>query len=90
MVYRVGTDTGHEFGFGYGTLTNHAEEGEEIFSLRFDEASGAVTYAIRAASKPRAALARIGYPVTRAFQARFRRDSPAALARAVDASRSGS
>ena len=69
-------------GFVYGTLTNHAECGEEIFKVELRD-DGAVAYTIRAVSRPRAALARIGYPFTRALQARFRRDSAAAVARAV-------
>jgi hypothetical protein len=40
-----------------------------------------VTYRIRAVSKPRAALALAGYPITRLFQERFRRDSIAAMKR---------
>lgn len=71
------------FGFAYGTLTNHAEMGEEIFQLSISPESEEVSYSIRAASKPRAALARIGYPIARMLQARFRRDSIAAMRRAV-------
>jgi len=73
------------FGFAYGTLTNHAEMGEEIFQVSISPGSEEVSYRIRAASKPRAALARIGYPITRLFQARFRRESIAAMRRAVSA-----
>lgn len=74
VVYHLNSsDT--RFGFAYGTLPNHAERGEEIFEVVFDERSGDVTYRVRAASQPRAALARIGYPIVRALQARFRRDS---------------
>jgi uncharacterized protein (UPF0548 family) len=62
-------------GFAYGTLSNHGERGEEIFEVALDEHSGDVTYRLRAASRPRAALARVGYPIARALQARFRRDS---------------
>jgi len=78
---------GSTFGFAYGTLSNHAEEGEEIFEVSLDHASQTVTYRIRAASRPRAALARIGYPVVRALQARFRRASGEALRRAMQAHR---
>jgi len=42
-----------------------------------------VIYRIRAVSKPRAMLVRIGYPYARIAQARFRRDSIAALKRAI-------
>lgn len=82
IVYGVG-DGESSFGFGYGTLTNHAEMGEEIFEVGLDATSTEVTYNIRAASKPRAALARIGYPYVRLCQSRFRRDSIAAMRRAI-------
>jgi uncharacterized protein (UPF0548 family) len=82
IVYSVG-DGQRSFGFAYGTLTNHAEMGEEIFEVSMTE-SDDVIYHIRAASKPRAMLARIGYPYTRLSQARFRRDSIAAMKRAIE------
>jgi uncharacterized protein (UPF0548 family) len=71
-------------GFAYGTLTNHAECGEEIFEVRLDPATGEVTYRIRAVSRPRAMLARVGYPLTTMLQARFRRDSARAVRLAVE------
>lgn len=71
------------FGFAYGTVTNHAESGEEIFSVFLDSRTGAVSYQIRAVSRPQAPLARLGYPFARLLQARFRRDSAAAMQRAV-------
>ena len=70
-------------GFAYGTLTDHAEIGEEIFAVSLEPASGAVTYSIRAVSREGALLARLGAPVARAFQARFRRDSLAAMQRHI-------
>lgn len=70
------------FGFAYGTLTNHAESGEELFEV-FVEPDGRVMYRIRAVSWPRAALAQAGYPVVRWLQARFRRDSASAMKRAL-------
>jgi uncharacterized protein (UPF0548 family) len=79
VVYPIGARGTDEFGYAYGTLTNHAECGEEVFQVTLDPRSGQVTYTIRAASRPRAALAMLGYPVTRLLQARFRRDSAAAL-----------
>jgi len=72
-----------EFGFAHGTLTNHAESGEEIFKVTLRPDTGDVTYVIRAASRPRALLASLGYPVTRSLQARFRRDSASAIVRAI-------
>jgi uncharacterized protein (UPF0548 family) len=81
VLYNIGGDC--RFGFAYGTLTNHAESGEELFDVVLDPESDEVTYRIRATSKPQAALARIGQPIVRALQARFRRDSVAAMKRAT-------
>ncbi len=88
VLYLLGDRShGSTFGFAYGTLTNHAEQGEEIFEVSLNRASQAVTYRIRAASRPRAALARLGYPATRMLQERFRRDSGEALRRAMQGGR---
>lgn len=84
VVYRVGeAEPDRRFGFAYGTLTNHAEMGEEIFEVDLNPETGDVTYRIHAASRPRALLARIGYPIARLLQARFRRDSVEAMKRAT-------
>lgn len=84
VLYTVGPGAGDcaRFGFAYGTLTNHAEGGEELFEV-FVEPGGRVMYRIRAVSWPRAALARAGYPLVRWLQARFRRDSAGAMKRAL-------
>jgi uncharacterized protein (UPF0548 family) len=82
VVYIV-DDSSDRFGFAYGTLPNHAEAGEELFEVSLDSASETVMYRIRAVSRPRAALARIGYPIVRRLQARFRRDSASAVRRFV-------
>jgi uncharacterized protein (UPF0548 family) len=85
VVYSIGDrHTASSFGFAYGTLTNHAEMGEEIFEVRLEPKSEEVIYRIQAVSKPHAAMAWIGYPVARYFQERFRRDSIRALQRAID------
>lgn len=88
VLYFLGDRShGLTFGFAYGTLTNHAEQGEEIFEVSLNQASQAVTYRIRAVSRPRAALARLGYPLVRMLQDRFRRESGEALRRAMQAAR---
>jgi uncharacterized protein (UPF0548 family) len=73
------------FGFVYGALTAHAVAGEELFELSMDARTGAVGYRIRAVSWPQTALTHIGRPIMRAYQARFRRESAAAMARATHA-----
>lgn len=57
--------------------------GEERFQVRFSKNTGIVEYEIRAFSRPRHWLARLAYPITRRLQSRFRRDSGAAMRRAV-------
>lgn len=84
MLYTVGgLEDAARFGFAYGTLTNHAEAGEELFEVFLDPQTDEVIYQIRATSWAQATLARIGQPIVRVLQARFRRDSVAAMRRAV-------
>jgi len=66
------------FGFAYGTLPAHVECGEERFMIEMS-ADGTVSYSLRAVSKPRLLLTRIGYPIVRRLQKRFVRDSQAAM-----------
>jgi uncharacterized protein (UPF0548 family) len=88
VVSRIGGAADREaFGFAYGTLGNHAEHGEESFEVRLDPRSGEVTYRIGAVSWAQSPLARIGLPIVRILQARFRRESAAAMRRAVSAGR---
>ncbi len=63
------------FGFLYVTTTMHVEQGEERFLLEFDPATSCVWYELEAVSRPQSTLARLGLPVTRAFQHRFARES---------------
>jgi len=68
-------DTRNHFGFIYATTAMHVEQGDERFLLEFDPATGDVWYELEAVSRPRDALARLGYPVACAFQHKFARDS---------------
>jgi uncharacterized protein (UPF0548 family) len=74
----------HRTGFAYGTLPEHVESGEERFLIELD-AAGAVWYDILAFSKARHPLARLGYPLTRALQQRFARDSMNRMVHAIEA-----
>ena len=86
VVYTVGgLADDARFGFAYGTLTNHAESGEELFEVFIDPRTDDVKFRIRATSSPQAALAQAGHPIVRALQARFRRHSAAAMTRATRA-----
>jgi uncharacterized protein (UPF0548 family) len=84
VVYSVGSlNEDARFGFAYGTLTNHAESGEELFEVILDPQTEEVTYRIRAISWPQATLARVGQPIVRVLQERFREQSAAAMTRAA-------
>ena len=67
------------YGFAYGTLPEHAESGEERFTVEWHEADDAVWYDILAFSRPQQLLPRLGYPFARRLQKRFARDSAAAM-----------
>ncbi len=71
------------FGFGYGTLPNHVERGEERFMIEWRRSDDSVCYDLLAYSRPSSPLMWLGYPICRAFQHRFARDSKAAMLRAV-------
>ena len=84
VLFNVGSvDDPARFGFAYGTLTNHAENGEELFEVFIDPQTHEVRYRIRAISWPQAALARVGHPIVRMLQVRFREQSAAAMKRAT-------
>jgi uncharacterized protein (UPF0548 family) len=78
IVYAI--DEPNRFGFAYGTLFDHAESGEERFMVELLD-DGSVWYDLYAFSRPRAIMARLGYPISRALQRRFVRDSLAAMKR---------
>lgn len=71
------------FGFAYGTLPRHVEQGEERFLV--ERVGDEVFYDILAFSRPRHPSARLGYPLMRRWQKRFGHDSAAAMRRAVQA-----
>lgn len=80
IVYVI--DEPRRFGFAYGTLTDHAECGEERFLVE-QLADDTVWYDLHAFSRPRYWAARLAYPLTRRLQRRFGRDSRAAMRDAV-------
>lgn len=80
IVYVV--DEPRRFAFAYGTLPSHIECGEEIFGVILDELDN-VWYEIKAFSRPRAWFVRLGYPLARLLQEKFRQDSALAVERFV-------
>ena len=71
------------FGFAYGTLAEHAESGEERFTIEWIREDDSVWYDILAFSRPRQMLARLGYPLSRLLQKKFAEGSKAAMLEAV-------
>jgi uncharacterized protein (UPF0548 family) len=83
IVYVIEEDgTDKRFGFAYGTLVQHAERGEERFSVEFHAEDQSVWYDVCAFSRP-GFLARLGYPIARRMQKRFAVDSKLAMQRAA-------
>jgi len=76
------TEPIRRFGFGYGTLHDHAERGEERFLVEQD-VEGEVWYDLGSFSQPRNPLVRLFRPWARRIQHRFARDSAAAMQRYV-------
>jgi uncharacterized protein (UPF0548 family) len=79
VVYTI--EDPRRFGFAYGTLQDHAECGEERFSVEW-QPDDSVWFHILAFSKPRS-LARLGAPLARRLQKRFAREAMAAIQRCV-------
>jgi uncharacterized protein (UPF0548 family) len=71
------------FGFAYGTLAEHAESGEERFTIEWNRDDDSVWYDVLAFSRPRQTLARLGYPLSRLLQKRFAEGSKTAMVEAV-------
>jgi len=61
--------------FSYGTLEQHAERGEEKFSLAWSEGDDSVHFEILAFSRPNQLLAKLAYPYVRHLQKRFGKDA---------------
>lgn len=67
------------FGFAYGTLPDHVEQGEERFLIEWDQTRGTVWYDIVAFSRPRHRLVKLGNQLARRLQKRFARESMARM-----------
>lgn len=91
IVYVINESGGpiERYGFAYGTLEEHAERGEERFSVEFHKADGSVWYDLYAFSQPKSLWARLGYPFSRYLQRRFAVESMRAMQRAVESGGAG-
>ena len=72
------------FGYSYGTLPQHVEQGEELFLLEWDLVSDRVTYSILAYSKPNHPLVAIFWPAAGLIQDYFRKQSLLALKNSLE------
>ncbi len=77
IIYVI--NEGRRFEFAYGTLQDHAEQGEERFSIEWSAEDDSVWYDILAFSRPGQWQAKIARPAARLLQKRFVRDSMAAM-----------
>jgi uncharacterized protein (UPF0548 family) len=85
IVYLVDEDgSTKRFGFAYGTLREHAESGEERFSVEWRRDEDEVWYDLLAFSRPRHMAARLAYPLSRKLQANFAKASKLAMLRAAN------
>ncbi len=84
IVYNLEqTDKVERYGFAFGTLPGHSEEGEERFLVEWNRADDSVWYELLAFARPHHILARIGFPFVGLFQRKFARDSGRAMLEAV-------
>ncbi len=67
------------YGFAFGTLPGHSEEGEERFTVEWNHADDSVWYELLSFARPHHFLARIGFPFVRLFQKKFATDSGRAM-----------
>jgi uncharacterized protein (UPF0548 family) len=71
------------YGFAFGTLPGHVEQGEERFTLEWDGGDDSVWYEVFAFARPAHPLAKVGRPFVGMVQKRFGADSLRAMAAAV-------
>jgi uncharacterized protein (UPF0548 family) len=85
IVYVVDDEASNRrrYGFAYGTLSDHAEQGEERFTVEWNATDDTVWYDILAFSRPKKLLAMMAYPLSRSLQRRFAVGSKAATLAAV-------
>jgi len=86
IIYTIDETTAGvtRFGFAYGTLPDHLEQGEERFSVEWNHEDDTVSYDLYVVSRPRHWVTRLGYLYTRIKQRQFRDLSCRAMQRAVD------
>jgi len=81
------TELKAHFGFAYGTLPDHAERGEERFSIEW-HGDDSVWYDIYAFSRPQNPLVKLSFPYARRLQRRFARESLAKMKAVTETTKS--
>ena len=86
IVYVIDEAEGpvRRFGFGYGTVADHPERGEERFTVEWRAQDDVVHYELFSFSRPAVPLSILGFPLARGLQKRFARESLRAMRRAVE------
>lgn len=85
IVYLIDEDgSTKRFGFAYGTLLEHAESGEERFTVEWKRDEDEIWYDLLAFSRPRKMAARLAYPLSRKLQGSFAEASKLAMFRATN------
>jgi uncharacterized protein (UPF0548 family) len=85
IVYVIDEDgSTKRFGFAYGTLWEHAESGEERFTVEWRRDEDEIWYDLLAFSRPRKMAARFAYPLSRKLQGSFAEASKLAMLRATN------
>ena len=75
------------YGFAFGTLPGHVEQGEERFTVEWESDTEAVWYELFAFARPKPLVAKIGYPFVGLIQRRFAADSSQSMKQAVNRQR---
>ncbi len=73
----------NRYGFAFGTLPAHSEQGEEQFLVEWDKEGDTVWYELYAFAKPQNWLAKIGFPFVSFLQKHFAAQSYRAMLKAV-------
>ena len=73
------------YGFAFGTLPGHVEQGEERFTVEWRRVDDSVSYEVFAFARPAYPLAKAGPPFVRMVQRRFAADSLQVMAAVVSA-----
>ncbi len=71
------------YGFAFGTLPGHSEEGEERFIVERLHADDSVWFELLSFARPHHILARVGFPFVRLFQHKFAEDAGRAMLEAA-------